>query len=155
MARLRFGSTRASSERARSPAKRLAAPNGSYASNVADSPYRPAPTQLTDSGDPIFEALWARVEDEWDILDAHHRVLDHALASAKLPELAGRYGAYKESVTRGEFANKRIVAISLAAMNMLEATRMPRYERPPWYIIASAGLIFVCAMVFVWATLSR
>ena len=112
-------------------------------------------TLVIDTGDPIFEALWARTEDEWDDLDVHTRMLDHALRSAKLPELAGRYGAYKDNATRGDFANKRLAAITLAGMSALEATRMPKYRRPPWPIIASAALMFVFALMFLWAALSR
>ncbi len=119
------------------------------------TPYRPAPTHFADTGDPVFEACWARVEAEWDDDDAHVKMLNHAITASKLPELAGRYAKHKEDVTRGELATKRVAAITLAAMSMLEATRSPKYQRPPWPIVASAAFILVCALIFVWATLSR
>jgi hypothetical protein len=122
---------------------------------VADSPYRPSPTQFVSTGDPVFEAYWTRVDVEWDDADAHVKMLEYAIASSALPELAARYAKYKENITRAEFAAKRVTAITLAAVSMLEATRSPKYQRPPWPIVASAAFIFVCALIFVWATLSR
>jgi hypothetical protein len=122
---------------------------------VADSPYRPSPAQFEDTGDPIFEACWTHVDAAWEDEGAHAAMLDRAIAASKLPELAGRYAKYAGSVTRGEFATKRVTAITLAAVSMLEATRSPKYQRPPWPIVASAIVIFVCALIFVWATLSR
>ncbi len=119
---------------------------------VADSPYRRAPEHSTD---PVFDALWACVEDQWDTPEAHTKILDYALATAKLPELAGRYSAYRDDDARREFASKRVAAITLAALNMLEAARTPKYVRPPWYLVVSAMMIFAIVITFVWATLSR
>ena len=100
--------------------------------------------------DAIFEALWKRTLEAWDDDKPHAAILDHALKSEKLPDLAGRYRALKDDPEKGARAQKKIDGIVVAATHMLMATKTPPRTKTPWQWSAAAALFFaiVCAYLF-------
>jgi hypothetical protein len=101
------------------------------------------------SPDAIFEALWARVEEAWDDDKPHGAILEHALNTEKLPELAGRYRKLKEKdETRAARAQKKIDGIVVAATQMLMAMKTPPRTKVPWTWTASVAI--ACAFIIAW-----
>ncbi len=100
--------------------------------------------------DAVFEALWKRVEGAWDDDKPHAALLEHAIKSEKLPDLAGRYRALQEDPDKGARAKKKIDGIVIAATHMLMATKTPTRTKTPWQWSAAAALTFavVCAWLF-------
>lgn len=100
--------------------------------------------------DAIFEALWKRTLEAWDDDKPHNAILDHALKSEKLPDLAGRYRELKDDPVKGARAQKRIDAIVLAATQMMLATKTPPRTKTPWQWSAAAiaTFVIVCAWLY-------
>jgi hypothetical protein len=98
--------------------------------------------------DPIFDALWARVLASWDDEKTHTAILEHALRSQSLPELAGRYRGLTEDPDRGAQAKKRLDAIVMAATMSLEAMKTPRPGKVPVSLTLTA--FGVCALLLGW-----
>ena len=111
-------------------------------------PEPPAPPLADASADALFEALWTRVLASWDDDKPHTAILEHALRSELLPELAGRYRAQKEVPGHEERAKKRLDAIVLAATQLLFAQRSPKREKAPWQLTAIVAL--ACVALLVW-----
>lgn len=89
--------------------------------------------------DPVLEALWQRITDNWDDEKAHGAFLSHCHETSQLGEAAARYRALKDDEVRGPHAQKRLGAIALLATNALLAERSePRKSLPKWLIIAVA-----------------
>jgi len=101
-------------------------------------------------GDAIFEALWKRVEEAWDDDKPHRAILEHALRTEKLPDLAGRYRALKDDPEKGPRAQKKIDDIVAAATQLLMTMKTPARTKTPWQWTASAVLMFaiVCSWLF-------
>lgn len=113
-----------------------------------------APESLEDIGDrdAIFEALWKRCLEAWDDDKPHVAILDHALKSEKLPDLAGRYRALKDDPEKGARAEKKINGIVIAATQMLMATKTPPRTKTPWQWTLSAGIMFALVIGYLfWA----
>jgi hypothetical protein len=112
----------------------------------------PADEALVGVGDndAIFEALWKRAIEAWDDDKPHAALLDHALRTEKLPDLAGRYRALKDDPAKGARAQKKIDGIVVAATQMLMATKTPPRTKTPWQWTASAAFFFAlaCAWIF-------
>ncbi len=98
--------------------------------------------------DALFEALWRRVDEAWDDDKPHVAILEHAIRSELLPELAGRYRAQKEVAGREERAKKKLDGIVIAATHMLMATKSEMPKKAPWQLTASVAV--VCVVVLVW-----
>lgn len=100
--------------------------------------------------DAVFEALWRRTLEAWDDDKPHTAILEHALKSEKLPDLAGRYRTLKDDPEKGVRAQKKIDGIIIAATQMLMATKTPPRTKIPWQWSAAAVTIFglVCAYLF-------
>lgn len=98
--------------------------------------------------DALFEALWKRVLESWDEDKPHAAILDHAVRSEMLPELAGRYRAHKEVPGHEERAKKKLDALIVAATQMLMATKTEKPEKAPWQL--TVGVALVCVIVLVW-----
>lgn len=105
---------------------------------------------MDEAPDELFEALWKRVEEAWDDDKTHAALLEHALKTEQLPELAGRYRALKDDAEKGARAQKKIDGIVVAATQMLMATKSPPRTKPPWQWTAIAVLMFavVCSWLF-------
>lgn len=100
------------------------------------------------TSDALFEALWTRVLDSWDDDKPHVAILEHALRTEMLPELAGRYRKQKDVQGHEERAKKKLDAIVIAATQMLMAMKTEKPEKAPWQL--TAGVAVVCVLVLVW-----
>lgn len=122
-----------------------------------DAPASAATDAATDDADligigdkdAIFDALWKRVLEAWDDDKPHVALLDHALRSEQLPELAGRYRAQKDDPEKGARAQKKIDGIVVAATQMLMAMKMPARTKTPWQWTASAAFLFIVVIAFL------
>jgi hypothetical protein len=105
---------------------------------------------MNDDGaiDSVFDALWARVVDRWDDDKAHAAVLEHALRSKMLPELAGRYRAISNDSTRAPVATRQLDRIVVAATEMLMSMKTPAPGKIPLPITLSA--FGVCVLLLAW-----
>lgn len=117
----------------------------------ASSPAAPSPAPLAvePTGDPIFEALWEKVLASWDDDKVHGSLLEYAITSERLPDIAGRYRALKDDPDKGTRAQKRLDAIVLAATQMMMSMKTPESAAIPKSITWSAFGIFLCVMLFL------
>lgn len=99
--------------------------------------------------DAIFEALWKRCLEAWDDDKPHVAILEHALRTEKLPDLAGNYRALKDDPEKGARAQKKIDGIVIAATQMLMAMKTPPRTKTPWQWTASAAIMFVLVCSFL------
>ena len=97
--------------------------------------------------DPL-DSLWQRTLAAWDDDAPHAALLEHALRTETLPEVAGRYRALLEDAEKGARAKEQIDAIVQAATNMLFSKKMPAPGKTPWPITLSA--FGVCALLLSW-----
>jgi hypothetical protein len=118
----------------------------------APAPSPPSDEALAELGDKdaVFELLWKRTLEAWDDDKPHRAILEHALASEKLPDLAGRYRALSNDPDKGTRAQKKIDGIVVAATQLLMATKTPPRSKTPWQWTASIAFVFavVCAWLF-------
>jgi hypothetical protein len=98
--------------------------------------------------DAILEALWKRVLESWDDDKTHAALIEHALRSQQLPEIAGRYRSLSEDPEKGPAAKKKLDAIVVAATQMLMAMKTPKPGKVPLPITLSA--FGVCAILLGW-----
>ena len=95
-----------------------------------------------------MDELWAKVLEEWGDEKRHAAILAYALQTENLPDLAGRYRALKDDPEKGEYAQKRIDAIVIAATQMLAAMKTPpppKSNKPLTIVVA-----IICACVMSW-----
>jgi hypothetical protein len=71
--------------------------------------------------DPLFEALWQKLEQSWDEPGAHERFLDHCLQTQQLTQAAARYRAETERDT-----SRQLRRVTELALSQLAASRTPR-----------------------------
>jgi hypothetical protein len=98
--------------------------------------------------DPVLEALWKRTLSAWDDERTHAALLEQAMRSQRLPELATSYRALLDDPDRGVLAKKRLDAIVVAATQMLVALKTPPRRRTPLPITLSA--LGICALLLSW-----
>jgi hypothetical protein len=98
--------------------------------------------------DPLLDALWKRVLREWDDGQVHAVLLEHALRTQALPEIAGRYRALVDDPQKGEIAKKKLDAIVMAATEMLMSMKTPKPGKVPLPITLSA--FAVCMAMLAW-----
>src|SRR5438874_11648221 len=98
--------------------------------------------------DEGFDALWAKVLEDWADEKRHAAILTYALSTESLPELAGRYRALKDDPEKGAFAQKRIDAIVIAATQMLASMKTP--APPKTNKPLTIAVAVVCACVMSW-----
>ncbi len=117
---------------------------------AADAPpAREAPPAVEPTGDPVFEAMWAKVMDDWDDDKIHGAILEYSVNGERLPDLAGRYRALKDDPLKGERAKKRLDAIVLAATSLMMSMRTPANTSIPLSITLSVAGLFFAAVAFV------
>lgn len=111
----------------------------------------PSQEDLADIGDhdAVFEALWKRCLEAWDEDKPHNAILEHALKSEKLPDLAGRYRDLKDDEVKGPRAKKRIDAIVIAATQMMMAAKSPVVTKTPWQWTAAAVIFFFVVISYL------
>jgi beta-xylosidase len=107
---------------------------------------------LTEAEDPIADALWKRVDEEWENEALHAAFLDHMIRSKQLPDAAGRYRSVQlEESARSALAKKKLDAIVIAAMQMMSEGKTPAEHKKSPY---GALIVFAISMVLlVWLTL--
>jgi hypothetical protein len=105
-----------------------------------------------EARDPVLDALWERVLSGWDDEGAHAAVLDHALRSHALPELAGRYRVLVSDTSKAEIAKKKLDAIVIAATQMLMSMKTPKPGGVPLPITLSA--VAVSVLLLAWLALA-
>lgn len=103
--------------------------------------------------DPILEARWKAVLDDWENDAAHGAFLQYCDTSDQLLEAAVRYRGMAGDRRRGASADKKLAAISLLAIAKLEAQRT--VLRPTFPSVTRLALVvfFVAsalALAFVW-----
>jgi hypothetical protein len=98
--------------------------------------------------DPVLDALWERALAAWDDDKPHGALLEHALRSQTLPELAGRYRSLALDPQRGAAAKKKLELIVLTATQSLMAMKTPKPAKIPLPITLSA--FGVCALLLGW-----
>jgi hypothetical protein len=106
--------------------------------------------------DPIMDALWTRALEAWDDDKVHLALLDHAMRTQNLPDLAGRYREVKDSGDEARLpqAKKRLDAIVVAATHMLLAMKSPARQGLPRSITLSVvGICFVLVGLVAYAIL--
>jgi hypothetical protein len=87
--------------------------------------------------DPVLEALWKKVIDDWDTDASHGQFLQHCQATEQLAEAASRYAKMRGDRERGESAKKKLEAVALLATSSLVATRTERVPGlPRWFTVA-------------------
>jgi hypothetical protein len=102
---------------------------------------------LAPTGDLTFDALWNRTIAAWDDDRPHAALVEYAIRTERLPELAGRYRKLAEDPEKAERARKRLDGVVLAATNLLYATKMPARTKTPWQwtVTLAAIAVFVLA----------
>ncbi|HSY23140.1 MAG TPA: hypothetical protein VK841_13530 [Polyangiaceae bacterium] len=104
--------------------------------------------------DAVLEALWKRVLEAWDDERVHAAVLDHAIRTEALPEIAGRYRALAADPEKGARAKAKLDAVVVAATNLLWLTKMPVPGKVPLSITLSAvGVSLFLLSWLAWAVL--
>lgn len=107
------------------------------------------PHDALGDADAIFQALWARALEAWDDDKPHGALLEHALRTEQLPQLAGRYRALKDDPEKGARAQKKIDGIVVAATQMLMATKTPPRTKTPWQWTATAAVLFGLILAYL------
>jgi hypothetical protein len=111
------------------------------------TPLPPPPEGAT--ADAALEALWQRVTDSWSDDKTHGALLEYALRTEHLPEIAGRYRALKDDPEKGERARQRLNAIVVAATQLMTSMKTPARTKVPLPITLSAFGIFLFALGFL------
>lgn len=106
--------------------------------------------------DPVLEALWKRVTDDWASEDAHHKFLEYCRVRDQLVEAAVRYRGMAGDHTRAELAEKKLKAVALLALAQLQASRTlaptARVQGGSYLLIALFLLATVGLLAYLSAT---
>ncbi len=86
----------------------------------------------------MLDALWQRVLEAWDDDRAHAALLEHAIQTQALPEIAGHYRRLLDDPGKGALAKKKLDGIVLAATQMLMSMKTPPPGKTPLPITLSA-----------------
>lgn len=100
--------------------------------------------------DPVLEALWTRITENWGDERAHEAFLRHCHDSSQLGEAAARYRPFRDDAERGELAQKRLGAIAFLATNALLTAKSEARRRPPrWltFAVTSSCIVVVAYLV--------
>jgi hypothetical protein len=109
-----------------------------------------APKTDDDDTDAIFETLWDRIDAAWDDEKTHAALLEYALRTEMLPQLAGRYRKVKDaSPERAERAQKKIDGIIVALTHVMMSQKSPLPQKVPWQLTLSVGLACMLALLYL------
>ena len=106
------------------------------------------PPSIEATSDVTFDALWNRVLDAWDDDKPHGVLVEYAIRTERLPELAGRYKKLTDDPEKAERAKKRLDGVVIAATHLLMATKTPERTGTPWQWTATVAAI--AAFVLAW-----
>lgn len=101
----------------------------------------------TPQDDP-FDLLWARALEAWDDDARHAALLEFALASERLPDLAGKYRALEKDPEKAPQAKKRLDALVTAATAVLASMKTPAPPKSNKVLTFFAAI--VCAVLTSW-----
>jgi hypothetical protein len=107
------------------------------------------PSETPPTGDPLFDALWAKVLAGWEDDKVHGAILEYSVGAERLPDLAGHYRALSEDPTKGLRAKKRLDAIVIAATQMMMSMKTTPATTVPLSITLTVAGLFACAVAFV------
>lgn len=95
------------------------------------------------ASDPVLDALWKRVTDDFADEKAHGAFLDYCRTNERLVEAAVRYRGMVGDRDRAAAAEKKLKAVALLAMTELESSRSPPVSarRPGSYVLIAMFLI--------------
>lgn len=97
-----------------------------------------------DSEHDALDALWQRVLEDWDNASAHEALVQLAYDTEQLGRVAGFYKSQIEDEARGEIARKKLGAVAMLAMQLMESSKTePAKKAPRWLLVAAAA---VCAL---------
>ena len=106
--------------------------------------------------DPVLEALWKRVTDDWACDDAHHKFLEYCRSRERLVEAAVRYRGMTGDHARAEQAEKKLKGVALLALAQLEASRTsaPRSSTQggSWVLLGLFSLATIGLLAYLAAT---
>jgi hypothetical protein len=115
---------------------------------VSDPPAPKPDADDDESGDLIFDTLWSRVLASWEDDKAHGALLEYALRTEHLPEAAGHYRALLNDPVKGPKAKKRLDAIVLSAMQLMESFKTPPRPKLPWWV--TLLVVCMCLLALAW-----
>lgn len=107
-------------------------------------------TDAADAPDDALELLWARVLESWHEPKTHGALLEYALATQRLPDVAGRYRALADDPDKGAEAKKRLDGVVVAATQLLMSTATPREKTTTPAIVLVIAIVIFCALL-TWA----
>ena len=109
--------------------------------------------------DPLGEALWAKVLEDWDDDARHSAFVTHCQLEQRLGAAAARYRAvaedgeaYRSAANRAEDAKKRLVGITTLALMTMQAnaSSMEDAKRPArWLVVVTVALSSAAAAILV------
>lgn len=107
----------------------------------------------TPQDDP-FDLLWARALEEWDDDARHAALLEFALASERLPDLAGKYRALETDPEKAPKAKERLDALVTAATAVLASMKTPAPPKSNKVLTFFAAIVSAAITSWVvWALL--
>jgi hypothetical protein len=117
--------------------------------STADPPHRgilPVPM------DPVGEALWAKVLEDWEDDARHAAFIAHCQMSQGLGLAAARYrvvveggDGYRALANRGEDAKKRLAGVTTLALMVMQSTATtPEEVKRPARWVAALVVLFAC-----------
>jgi hypothetical protein len=106
-------------------------------------------------GSPELEALWKKVVDDWESDAPHTSFLRHCQETEQLGEAATRYAGMRGDRERGPAAVKRLEAVAILATSSLVATRGPRPEGLPRWLVLVTAVFFGAMVLYVFARVMR
>ncbi|MGH7279910.1 MAG: hypothetical protein ACRELY_00165 [Polyangiaceae bacterium] len=109
-----------------------------------------SPTEEDDKVDDVVEVLWKKALASWDDDKVHGALIEYAVRTENLPNVAGKYRALKDDPEKSARARKQLDAIVVAATQMMLSQKSVRLERskpPPWLTVVTAA---VCLSLLVW-----
>lgn len=113
-----------------------------------------APAEDDDKPDDAVEMLWKKALESWDDDKVHGALIEYAVRTENLPNVAGKYRALKDDAEKGERAKKQLDAIVVAATQMMLAQKTPRLgkdSKPLKTLTLITALM--CLFLLVWLAL--
>lgn len=102
--------------------------------------------------DDMLDALWRRIDEDWDSASAHEAFLQAAFDRSELGRAAGRYRSQLGRPERKELAQKKLAAATMLAMQVLDSNKTePNPKTPRWLIWLAAAVCVGALAVLAYA----
>src|SRR5262245_42276535 len=105
--------------------------------------------------DPVLEALWKKVVEDFSDDAAHAAFIEHCRVTQQLLEAAVRYRGMAGDHARGPVAQKRLQAIAILAVAGLEAERSAPRPRTSNALAVLLIIVFLAGSAALLMTLRR